>query len=321
MDGSAERPTDPVLRYASLIEFICRRFGCFDPRLLPSFRVAHFLQPESLFTTLAFCSGGMRRATFCFWLHTAVEKLAKEAATVISLPPPVLSSVCIEAGNAAQVYMSLYVQTRDFTRFPGPICMAAMETRAAICKAAMETRAAARTVVSRCICREVGFHSELIYRAKLEELFLPYLVEDAEVMSKMRKAFHHDCYKFKVPNAFLSEQRKGRSNGQGRSAAARSLSRGRGQSGQSHRAAEATGRSNSRRRVKIDAGVVRGGCYPADLPVHIRWGGLTVREAGRQPSIEAEPAWLVLVEAGGGAPTGLSVSYLQPDFRSCQYRM
>ena len=100
----------------------------------------------------------MRRTTFRVWIHDAVQHLAEKAANVTW---PIMFSdlwamdTHVDSAQAAAIYMYMFSQNA---------IDAENQSDAMLIKMA---RAACRTVISRCLAREVGFHSEDNFNARL----------------------------------------------------------------------------------------------------------------------------------------------------------
>ena len=164
----------------------------------PLERVLPFLPPEMFFRSFAICSNNMRRTTFRVWIHDAVQHLAEKAANVTW---PIMFSdlwamdTHVDSAQAAAIYMYMFSQNA---------IDAANQSDAMLIKMA---RAACRTVVTRCVGREVGFHSMSNFNARLHEIFdEQFVIEDDQVFSKMFNAFRQDVRRFRIPNAFRSHQ-------------------------------------------------------------------------------------------------------------------
>ena len=161
-------------------------------------RVLPFLPPEMFFRSFAICSNNMRRTTFRVWIHDAVQHLAEKAANVTW---PIMFSdlwamdTHVDSAQAAAIYMYMFSQNA---------IDAENQSDAMLIKMA---RAACRTVVTRCVGREVGFHSMSNFNARLHEIFdEQFVIEDDQVFSKMFNAFRQDVRRFRIPNAFRSHQ-------------------------------------------------------------------------------------------------------------------
>ena len=164
----------------------------------PLERVLTFLPPEMFFGSFAICSTNMRRTTFRVWIHDAVQHVAEKAANVTW---PIMFSdlwamdTHVDSAQAADIYMYMFSQNA---------IDAANQSDAMLIKMAL---AACRTVVSRCVGREVGFHSMSNFKSRLHEIFdEQFVVEDDQVFSKMFNAFRQDVLHFRIPNAFKSHQ-------------------------------------------------------------------------------------------------------------------
>ena len=101
----------------------------------------------------------------------------------------------LDSAHAAEIYM--YIFSQNHIESPS-------QSDAELIQ---EARAACRTVVTRCLCREVGFHSMSNFKSRLHEIFdEQFVVEDDQVFSKMFNAFHRDVLRCETPNAFRSHQ-------------------------------------------------------------------------------------------------------------------
>ena len=168
-------------------------------------RFANFVPPDSFFRSIAICSSTVRRATFSAWIHEAIEQVVAAAAHVtmpITLSDLQAMDTILESSHAADIYMSIFCQNK--------IGSADQATARRIWRAC----ATSRTLVIRCIVREVGFHSEEHLMARLHAIFGPQcLVEDDQLLSKMWNCFHREVQIFGAPTAFRSNavrNRRGR---------------------------------------------------------------------------------------------------------------
>ena len=161
-------------------------------------RIVSFLRPRSLFTSIALCSSNMRQATFCAWIHDAMEHFARLAAQVtmpITIADLQAMDANLDSAHAAEIYMFIVSQNE---------ISSANQSDARIIMAA---RAACRTVISRCLAREVGFHSQDNFNARLHELFdQEFVVEDDQIFAKVLGAFFRDTVLFEIPHTFHSHQ-------------------------------------------------------------------------------------------------------------------